>query len=281
MILFICDKNVQGMRLVFFISIVLNSLQVFCQDPISVVSWNLKDMGASKSETEVRFMAGQIKNYDVVAIQEVVVSAGGAQAVARLVDELNRSGNSWDYTVSDPTLSSGNKQERYAFVWKKSRLSKVGAAWLDKKYAVEMEREPYLITLKNAGSIFTLVSFHAITKTQQPETEIKYLKYFRETYPSLNLIFMGDFNCPESHSVFTPLKNMGYSSAIQNQKTSLKRSCVNSECLASEYDNIFYDSKRLKRIESGVIHFYKSFPSLHDAAKVSDHIPVFLKFQSK
>lgn len=43
---------------------------------------------------------------------------------------------------------------------------------------------------------FTLVNFHAITKSMQPETEIKYFKFFPEEYPNLNLLFCGDFNVP-------------------------------------------------------------------------------------
>ena len=269
------------MKFILSLFLACNSLLVCSQAEVAIATWNLKDMGSSKSSEELRFIAGVLKNYDAIAIQEVVVSSGGPQAVAQLADELNRMGSSWDYAISNPTISTGNKQERYAFIWKKSRLTKMGDAWLEKKYAIEMEREPYLITFKTGGKLFTMVSFHAITKSQQPETEIKYFRYFQEEYPSLNMLYMGDFNCSESHSVFTPLKNNGYMTAIKNQKTSLKRKCVSDNCLASEYDNIFYDSKKIKRNESGAIHFYKSFSSLYDAAKISDHIPVFLKFEIK
>ncbi len=42
-------------------------------------------------------MAAILKNYDVVAIQEVVAGPGGAAAIARLHDALNRTGSKWDY----------------------------------------------------------------------------------------------------------------------------------------------------------------------------------------
>jgi hypothetical protein len=45
-----------------------------------------------------------------------------------------------------------------------------------------------------------------ITKQTKPETEIKYFKFFPGEYPTLNLIFAGDFNCPQSHTVFIPLR---------------------------------------------------------------------------
>ncbi|WPR71331.1 hypothetical protein SLW70_15565 [Flavobacterium sp. NG2] len=80
------------------------SFSVFPQTKI--LSWNIENLGQSKSEVEVEFMANVVMNYDVVAIQEVVAGYGGSQAVARLAAVLNRKGSKWDYTISEPTSSS-------------------------------------------------------------------------------------------------------------------------------------------------------------------------------
>jgi deoxyribonuclease-1-like protein len=56
------------------------------------VSWNIQNFGKSKSEVEINFIANTLKNYDIIAIQEVVAGYGGAQAVAKLAAELNRKG---------------------------------------------------------------------------------------------------------------------------------------------------------------------------------------------
>ena len=248
------------------------------QASISICSWNLKDFGKSKTAKEIVFIGTIVKDYDVLAIQEVVAGYGGAQAVASLSEQLNKMGTKWDYAVSDPTFSSSYKQERYAFIWKTSKLKKIGDAWLEKKYQVEIDREPFYTTFQSDNKQFTLVNFHAITKKMQPETEIKYFKFLSAQYPGLNLVFAGDFNCPQSHTVFNPLKSMGYAPALKGQKTSLKQSCINDDCLASEFDNIFYDTKKITIVESGVVQFYKSFSSLVEARNVSDHIPIFLKF---
>src|SRR6266498_5222543 len=101
---------------------------------ITICSWNLENFGKSKNDSTINFIANTVKDYDVVAIQEVVAGDGGAQAVARLSDALNRKGFKWDYTISEPTLSSSYKTERYAFIWKTSRLTIIGKAWLEKKY---------------------------------------------------------------------------------------------------------------------------------------------------
>jgi hypothetical protein len=59
---------------------------------------------------------------------------------------------------------------------------------------------------------------------------------------------------------------------------SLKTRPVNNECLASEFDNLFYITEKVRFIDSGVIRFYISFISLKDARTVSDHIPIWFQF---
>ncbi len=245
---------------------------------ISLLSWNLKDFGKSKSDSELTFVANTIKQFDIIAIQEVVAGDGGAQAVARLNDILNRIGSKWDYVVSDPTSGDSYKKERYAFLWKPSKVKAIGRGWLEQKYSLEIDREPFYMTFESQGKQFTVVNFHAITKAKQPETEIKYFKFLPALYPDLNLIFCGDFNLPQSHTVFNPLKSQGYKSGLENQKTSLRQKCLNNDCLASEYDNIFYDQKKVRFIKSDVIHFYRKFETFTTASMISDHIPVFFIF---
>jgi endonuclease/exonuclease/phosphatase family metal-dependent hydrolase len=240
-----------------------------------LLSWNIENIGKSKSDQEIAFIANTVRDFDIIAIQEVVAGYGGAQAVARLADELNRKGAKWDYVISDPTKSSPYRTERYAYIWKTSKVKKIGRAWLEKKYNLEIDREPYFCTFQYENKQFTVVNFHAITKSKQPETEIKYFKFLPAVYPTLNLIFAGDFNCPQSHTVFNPLKKMGYKSVLINQKTSLKRDCIMNECLASEYDNMYYNAAKIKVTNYGVISFYKEFDSLKDARTISDHIPIW------
>ncbi|MGL2965884.1 endonuclease/exonuclease/phosphatase family protein [Flavobacterium sp. XGLA_31] len=246
---------------------------------IKTLSWNLENFGKSKSDATIAFIATTVKDYDIVALQEVVAGRGGAQAVARLADELNRKGAKWDYTISDPTSGSANKSERYAYLWQTARVTKVGKAWLEKKYSTEIDREPYLATFVYEGKQLTLVNFHAITKSKQPETEIKYFRYLPVEYPNLNLVFLGDFNCPQSHSVFGPLRNMGYQSVFKKQKTSLKRECKQEQCLASEFDNLWYHRMKVTIVKSMVLPFYTFFSDLKSARVISDHIPITAELQ--
>jgi endonuclease/exonuclease/phosphatase family metal-dependent hydrolase len=255
-------------------------LLVVSQAQVSVCSWNLMNFGKSKSDTELEFIATTLNKYDIITIQEVVAGNGGAQAVARLVAILNNKGAKWDYSISEPTTSDNpSSKERYAYVWKPSKVKKMGNCWLEQNFQKEIDREPYMSTFEYEGKSFTLVSFHAVPKKKNPESEIKYFKLLPGLYAKLNLIFMGDFNCPQSNEVFQPLKNMGFSTTLVNQKTSLKQKCKGNECLASEYDNMFYNNKRNNALEAGIVPFYTSFATLKEARKISDHLPIWSVFQ--
>ncbi|SDL67888.1 endonuclease/exonuclease/phosphatase family protein [Pedobacter antarcticus] len=245
---------------------------------IQVCSWNLQNFGKSKTDEQITFIAKTLREYDIIAIQEVVAGPGGPQAVARLHDELNRTGAKWDYTISHGTSGDRYSKERYAYLWKTSKTSLVGEPWLERKYNLEINREPYMARFKLGEKQFTLASLHAVPKAKQPETEIKYLQYLPAVYPSDILIFLGDFNLPESHTVFKPLKRMGYPPAFQKQKTTLRQKCIQGDCLASAYDNFFYQKAFINCINSGVIHFYTAFEDLKAARKISDHVPVYFKF---
>lgn len=251
------------------------SFAIVENESVKICSWNIRDFGKSKSDEELKFIAKTVEGFDIVVIQEVVAGGGGAQAVAKLVVILNRNGNSWDYSISNPTFGSSYKTERYCFLWQNAKVKRVGRPWLEQKYRLEIDREPFYCTFSKGKKEFTLVNFHAITKKMQPETEVKYFKFLPDQYPNLSLIFCGDFNLPQSHTVFNPLKKIGYVSSLQNQKTSLKKECKGEDCLASEFDNFFFHKQKAKLVKSGIIPFYKSFKSLKDANMISDHVPIF------
>lgn len=242
---------------------------------ISICSWNLKDFGNSKSEQTLDFVARTLASFDIIAIQEVVASAGGPQAVAKLVAKMNKGAQLWKYEIS-PVTSGTMTNERYAFIWKSTTIKRRTAAWLDSNYRSVIEREPYMGQFIIGNRSITLVSFHAVPKAKNPAAEIKYLQYFRSCYPNQNLIFCGDFNLPASHTVFNPLKAQNFTAALVKQKTSLRQRCINGDCLASAYDNFYFDASKINVLETGVLHFYQLFTDLKSAKKVSDHLPVYM-----
>ncbi|RKS00570.1 endonuclease/exonuclease/phosphatase family protein [Flavobacterium sp. 102] len=257
------------------------SLTTILNAQVKTLTWNVENLGNSKSDSTITYIANTVKAYDIVALQEVVAGEGGAQAVAKLAAELNRKGAKWDYAISDPTSSSAYKTERYAFLWKTAKVRLVNKPWLEKKYSLLIDREPYYATFEYNKKQFTLANFHAITKSKQPETEIKHFKNLPAQYPNLNIVFLGDFNCPQSHTVFNPLKKMGYKPAFIDQKTSLKRSCENDNCLSNEFDNVWYNSDKILVKNPKAIHFYNDFNDFAKAKEVSDHIPLTIELELK
>ncbi len=251
---------------------------------ISIVSWNLQTFGKTKSDSIINFMAETVKDFDIVAVQEVVgKSSGGVKAVDRLRSQLreNCSKCDWKYVASGRTTGNPLQSERYAFFWKGDRIKIVGNPWLENNFAEQIEREPYMAKFASGKDTFTLVNFHAIPRSKQPEQEIKYFKYYPAIYHGHNLIFLGDFNLPQTHNVFNPLKKMGYKPVLKNQKTTLKMKPKNGEYLASELDNIFYHSDSIQVVKSGIIPFYQAFPDLVAARKISDHVPVYFILRMK
>lgn len=249
------------------------------KNSITICSWNLKDFGKSKSDSAINFIANTVKDFDILMIQEVVAGYGGAQAVARLADALNRKGEKWDYVISEATSGENSyKKERYAYLWKAGRVKRTSKAWLEQAYNQQIDREPFYCSFSFNDKIFTLANFHAITKSKRPETEIKYFRLIPDEYPDLNLLFCGDFNLPQSHTVFNPLRQMGYTPALTNQKTSLKLKCSDQECLASEFDNIFFKPRYLSYLNADVVHFYRTFADVQAARSISDHLPVYFEF---
>ncbi len=242
-------------------------------DRVRLVTWNLLNFGGSKDEQEVAFIASLLRDFDVVAMQEVITSPKGAQAVARLDAQLDRSGAQWDYVVSDPTTGQGS--ERYAFLWKPSRVRLAGRPWLEPSLADALDREPYLARFETPqGRRMLVASFHAVPTAKKPADEIAWLDQLHQRYPDDHLLILGDFNLSEQHDAFDALKAAGYRPAIVDQKTSIRMRRKDGQHLANEYDNIFYEAAPLRVEAAGVIDFTDAFRTLRDARKISDHLPV-------
>jgi len=225
------------------------------------------------------FIASTIKSYDVVAIVEVVAGKGGPEAVAALKNELNKSGNKWNYELSPPTTSSMNGTERYAVFWKMAKLKRVNKAALERVFKKQIDREPFMVGFQVPdGKTFTIAAFHAVPSNKDPGKEIRLLQKIPGAYPKKNIIFCGDFNLSGTDAAFDPIKSKGYEPAFVDQKTSLKQACDDNDCLASVYDNILFQPDKQEPKRSGIIKFYEAFEDYKKAKKVSDHVPVFAEF---
>lgn len=248
---------------------------------LKILSWNIQDLGQSKSEEIINQIAQIIRDFDIVAIQEVVAKdPKGAQAVAKIADELNRMGTKWDYIISDPTKSpSSYMSERYAYIWKTSKLDIIHRAFLDTVLENHFIREPYIgkFQLKKGNKPFYLINVHARVFNDNPENEIIHFKDYPTRLKTDNIIILGDFNLNQNHPVWDNIYKLGFKPSIQNAPTTLKKDCVGKKYLNHSIDNIYYNTSKINLINSGRIDFVNNCDALETARKISDHLPVFLE----
>ena len=161
-------------RIIFSVLFFLSLNGIAQQTEISLISWNIRDFGKTKNSDELEKIAELIKAADIVAIQEVVAGYGGAQAVAKLTEILNRKGAQWDYVISDPTNSTKYVTERYAFVWKTKHIKIKNRGKLIKELDAVIDREPFLIDFYLTGEKLTLINFHSRPHDKTPKQKLKH-----------------------------------------------------------------------------------------------------------
>ncbi len=242
---------------------------------LTIVSWNIANLGKSKDESEIAFMADMVDEGDIVVIQEVVAGNGGAQAVARLADALNRRGAKWDYVVSNPT-SGGRGSERYAYLWKPKNVKLKGKAWLENNTADYIDREPYMARFQWGKETLLLANLHAVPKNKYPNVEIEKLKDLPKWYPDDAIVLMGDCNSANSEYGGQALYKNGFRDALKGQRTTLKmKPDKQGRVTANPYDHIYFEKKEVRIHDSGAWDFSGNFDDLKSARLISDHIPVW------
>lgn len=180
------------------------------------------NIGISRSDEEVIYMTGLLRHYDILAIQKISTKLSGLQAIVNLNEQLiRRSGQKWDYAISDP--GSGSGSERYAYIWKTSRVKLSSRPWLvgAKSPDEKIDCEPYMVRFKIGHRTALLANFHAVPISKKPDKEVVLLDQIHGIYYKDHLMIMGDFNISERSSAFSNLKRRNYEPVLTNQKTSL------------------------------------------------------------
>jgi len=250
---------------------------------LKIASWNIRDLGRSKTSEDIYHIANTLRDFDIVAIQEVVAKdPAGAQAVAKIVDELNRMGYKWDYRISDPTKSpSVYISERYAFLWKTSKTKLIGKAYLDTDLEDLCYREPFVAKFKAKGDKepLVIVNYHSRKYYDKPEEEIIHFINYPQRLNTNKIIILGDFNISEQHPVWKPFYSKGFKNALHNQATTLKTKCKTGEYLNHPIDNAYFYSG-ITLAKAGKIDIVKTCKNLESARKISDHLPIYIELKS-
>src|SRR5690554_4013056 len=248
---------------------------------VTLASWNIRHLGRTKTDEDIYHIANILRDFDIVAIQEVVAKdPAGAQAVAKIADELNRMGNKWDYRISHPTKSpSVYISERYAYLWKTAKVSLIHRAYLDTLLEDKCFREPYIAAFKSKGSEnpFYVINYHSRKYNDNPEEEIIHFIDYPQPLQSNRILIAGDFNLNEKHDVWEPFYSQGFKSSVNNAPTTLKAKCKTGDYLHHAIDNIYFGSQ-ITMLRSGRVDFVNHCGNLERGREISDHVPVFLEF---
>lgn len=248
---------------------------------VKIGSFNIQVFGQSKAaKPEVMdVLAEIIRNYDVVAVQEIRDSSG--TALPALVEKVNEGGLGYMYVVGE-RLGRTSSKEQYAFIYNPATVIVTNPQTYPEPNGTDpFHREPYMVTVDAVDGSFdaTLIVIH--TDPDEATAEINALAdvmaYAVTNYGDPDVILMGDFNADGSYfdeDSVTPLH--AYHWLIPNSADTTVSTSPNT------YDRIVITDPAMNYYtgESGVDLFDVAYNLTFDEAKaVSDHYPVYAVYE--
>ena len=283
------------MRRVLFVAalvaIVFPALSAQAVGPatITVASWNIEQFGETKSSDPVRLarIATVVKNFDVIAIQEIVHAASqGQDVVDRLTSELrNEHRRNYDHVLGVRTGCTGGRTEQYAVLFDSEILERVDSSTVadDPNATDNMCRDPLVVKLKlldaAANFTFTLIVVHT---DPSPVSALKGdLNALGRIYQSVqasdaqddDVILLGDLNAaPRDLQGLGSVSDLVY--AVPDSGTMVRG--------ASRNDNIVFQWQHTGEDYTGWSGVFPTARYLgvpeQDAEALSDHQPVYAVF---
>lgn len=269
---------------VYFLSVVFLSIFGYCEavrvfpsddNQIRLGTFNIEKLGKA-NEYQAKNAAKILKNYDIVAIQEVMNTGAsktnprgekGIEALKHIVSYL---GDNWGYVVSlEPNgTASANRSrafntfEYYAFIYRKSKLELVKDSahlWNElgnpmqglKDQERQFDREPFIASfkVKNGNLDFTIITIHAAAPAAGwRKDEIKRLavvyKTVQDSDSKQNDIFlMGDFNTNVDKKEWDNLKSLASTKHILTSSDITTLDKARGRLSKSQYDTIWYQGQ--------------------------------------
>lgn len=236
---------------------------------ITVATYNIQNLGRNK-DYQVPNAVKIIKQFDLVAIQEVMNYGQGERgkiAIQAIVDSL---GTTWAFIISDEpngtelaAEASDNPPsfEFYAFIWRIDKIELINNSaflWDEGSNILsdltdqerQFDREPFIASFKSVeGDLdFTIINFHAAAPRKSwRDDEIERLKVVYEAIQNRNIdqndVFLcGDFNTPVNKDEWDELESIDSMSHIltENDQTTIdKRTGKLSQ---NQYDTFWYQA---------------------------------------
>ncbi|WP_119418495.1 endonuclease/exonuclease/phosphatase family protein [Desertibaculum subflavum] len=178
-------------------------------DKIRIATFNVRILSnASRDDCELAYIAGILRHFDLVALQEL----RDGDVLDRLRKALDQDKvvkvpkDTWQAEVSKP-VGRGVK-ELYAFLYRQDRLEVVAEGRLVADKKDQFIREPYFASFRAGDDEFTLLTIHLLFGTAKGrELELAALAdefgKLRKRQPAgRRLILLGDFNEPPENKRF-------------------------------------------------------------------------------
>jgi endonuclease/exonuclease/phosphatase family metal-dependent hydrolase len=247
---------------------------------VRVGSWNIKRLG--HGETRLDLVAEVVKQFDVIAVQEVM----NVDGVRKLLAELP----GWDAAISDAPVGRNGYEEQYAILYRRDVVS------VTRSFTVEdagdlFAREPFVACFRANRFDFCIVTIHVTfgEKVKPRDDEIERLGLVAEDLRDAagkdverDILVVGDFNRPDGAAGFGWLNDAGWRCVIDPPTTPTS---IGKKGYASAYDHILIDrahttewSGRAARVD--LVATACSDDPAWCIENVSDHAPVGTSFVS-
>lgn len=250
---------------------------------IKVGAFNLQIFGTTKaSKSEVMSVLSKIiRNYDVIAVQEIRDSSQTALPMLR--DAVNSIGDpQYDYIVSE-RLGRTSSKEQYAYLFNTKTMQVMGSPYVYPDSNDIFQREPYLseFKTKNGSFDFVLITIHTDpdTATQEINDLPKVVEDAKSRYQGEgDFIVMGDLNADCSYfneNGQSALRSSDYCWVINNSVDTTTKS---TDCT---YDRIIITNPAKTDFtgDAGVLRFDVEYNlNYNNTITVSDHYPVYASF---
>lgn len=249
---------------------------------IYVSSYNIQVFGQTKLEDALAMdvLTHLATRFDIMAIQEI--RSKEQDVMPRFLERINQQGLHYDFVISE-RLGRTVSKEQYAFLYDATRIEPIDEPFVVPDVRDWVHREPFVCRFRVRGlppeQAFTFVLINIHTDPDLTDDELAAMasiyQYVKEEYPDEDdFIVLGDLN--EDEHNLGPLGQIpGIMYVIGGQPTNTAGTRT--------YDNMLFEQRSTGEFTglSGVFPLINEYHlSMEEAARVSDHLPIWAEFSS-
>lgn len=269
-------------RLIATLLMLIASAPSLAEDLV-LASWNIQNIGWGENKHYEAL--GRIgADFDFIAVQEVMNREGLYGLWAALEAET---GERWGKQYSH-AIGRGRYREKYAFLYRKSRVLYVDGAvvFLDREDL--FAREPFAARFEStdgqhrfvAATVHILYGQRKADRLPEIEALTEMWRWLEESFGEEDMLLMGDFNLRPNHQAFRPLRQVARPLTTRGATT---LSTIDGR-YANLYDHIWLSNESsFEILEHGIVRFPQMLGWTHEEARrhTSDHAPVFVRIASR